>query len=460
VSEVRRGLRCREYRLAQAGELWFSVGASSLIFSWAINRGKSVSQHFVLAQHRPEGKCRKDVLASRYNPEVTVGLQGVRPSVHHLAVLDGIRGAAILLVLLHHLHFAVPEISHVLYAIRTLMYAGWSGVDLFFVLSGFLITGILIDTSEADNYFTSFYARRFLRILPLYYLVLTATLSVEAVLHKPWIRPLLPPRHDWPYYFVYLNNWWILLRDTWHPSAIGHFWSLAIEEQFYLMWPLCIWLVPRRYIGAVCLSGVVVALALRYGLVQNVGPSIAIFQNTLTRLDALLAGALCALVARNRSLLTRVRPFLLITAVVSISATYIIALQKGELDPSIGAFWQSLGLSLLAIGFGAFVLWGYASEGRSLLHRIFRAKALTKLGKYSYGIYVYHVPMIVIWVRIFGERFSQRRDFSLGLLFMAVVSASSILVAVLSYELFERRFLLLKKRYEPRFCEHPTNQLV
>ena len=157
----------------------------------------------------------------------------------------------------------------------------------------------------------------------------------------------------------------------------------------------------------------------------------------------------------------RVRPFMPTAAAILIGAAYSIALQKGELDPSGAPFMETLGLSFLAIGFGSFVLWGYASEeGKSLLHRLLRAKAVRKLGKYSYGIYVYHVPIIVLWVRIFGEGFTGRKDLSLGLLFIGAVSATSIFVAVLSYELFEKRFLLLKRRYAPHFFEDPAKQLV
>src|SRR5580698_6867484 len=174
--------------------------------------------------------------------------------------LDSVRGLAVLLVLVHNTDI-YPSLH-----LGLITNAGWSGVDLFFVLSGFLITGILIDTKEAQNYFSSFYARRMLRIFPLYYAVLT--LLVIVALHPTQI-----------YYYLYLSNWLILLKDGWQPNVAGHFWSLAVEEQFYLIWPLCVWLLPKRYRLRFTLAGCVFALMLRLGLVATYGPSRAIARN-------------------------------------------------------------------------------------------------------------------------------------------------------------------------------------
>src|SRR5579863_2675550 len=213
--------------------------------------------------------------------------------------------------MLHHAEYLLPGKSAIMLTVKNLFYAGWSGVDLFFVLSGFLITGILIDTKEAENYFSSFYPRRILRIFPLYYTVLSFIVILAHVLHRASFDQIMAKPSDQIFYFFYLNNWMILLKDTWHPNIIGHFWSLAVEEQFYLLWPMCVWLTPKRSLLRLAATGCVVALILRIGLVAAYGPSQAIVQNTFARMDALLAGACCAVAVRDESMVARVKPWLI-----------------------------------------------------------------------------------------------------------------------------------------------------
>ena len=169
---------------------------------------------------------------------------------NHKPELDGIRGIALLAVMLSH---GGPLIIRGGILSKILVYSmvpGWSGVELFFVLSGFLIAGILLKTKSADNYFSSFYARRFLRIFPIYYLAVTVALLVAG--HNSWWNAQLPPllKTRIAYYF-YLQNWPIFWKN--HVfivgNAFGHFWSLAVEEQFYLICPLIIWLLPENAIS-------------------------------------------------------------------------------------------------------------------------------------------------------------------------------------------------------------------
>src|SRR5687767_2907742 len=168
-----------------------------------------------------------------------------------IPALDGLRGIAIILVMLHHFTYYRPN-SGIDAQIASVLFFGWAGVDLFFVLSGFLITGILLDTRDSKRYFSTFYARRTLRIFPLYYLVL---LLAFVVLPKfPALHPVLlgqvgpvdlPPQ--WPYW-LYLTNFSIA-DGGWVHGWVDVAWSLAIEEQFYLVWPLMIWLCPPRLVA-------------------------------------------------------------------------------------------------------------------------------------------------------------------------------------------------------------------
>src|SRR5208282_2425862 len=158
-------------------------------------------------------------------------------SQRKLVALDGVRGLAIVAVMLTHISIQQVPLHPLL---RGTLALGWSGVDLFFVLSGFLITGILLDTRQCPNYFRSFYARRVLRIFPLYYGFLTFALLVFPYIVSPDFMPA--PSHRW-LYVCYVANW--LPHAQWH--VLSHFWSLCVEEQFYFIWPLLILLVsPRR----------------------------------------------------------------------------------------------------------------------------------------------------------------------------------------------------------------------
>ena len=191
----------------------------------------------------------------------------VPPQKKHDVILelDGVRGIAILLVLLFHLELPYPAGAPRLLFAPLLI--GWSGVDLFFVLSGFLITGILIDTRDCRNYFSSFYMRRVLRIMPLYLLAVFAYFAVA-----------LPIAHHFGYWSARNGSaqmWFWLHLSNW-PAAfgtvvpfIGHFWSLSVEEQFYFVWPLVVLFVRPSRLIHVCCGVVVAALALRIAFVNS-----------------------------------------------------------------------------------------------------------------------------------------------------------------------------------------------
>src|SRR5688572_4277989 len=204
--------------------------------------------------------------------------------------------------MLHHFTYYRPEtgVDRVLAGVPLF---GWVGVDLFFVLSGFLITGILLDTRGSDRYFTTFYARRTLRIFPLYYLVLFLGLVVlpnfpEAHQALTGVGDNPPPQ--WPYW-LYLTNFSIADRG-WAHGWLDVAWSLAIEEHFYLVWPLVIWLCPPRVMAALCAVIILAEPAARiFARATNVDP-LPIYVLTWFRVDGLAIGALLAL-AQRRGLL-------------------------------------------------------------------------------------------------------------------------------------------------------------
>ena len=317
------------------------------------------------------------------NPAVEVA----GPSRRHVPALDGVRGMAIVLVLVSHLMLfndhTGSRFGDSLSALRGL---GWVGVDLFFVLSGFLITGILFDTLQDPHYFGSFYMRRFLRIFPLYYGFLFFLMILghwSPGMHFAW--------NGRQYVLLtYLQNTgiWFPVTDF-HPGIwadLDHFWSLAVEEQFYLFWPLLVFLVRgrRRLIAlALALSGF--ALLLRIALYLHGSSPLLIFMLTPCRMDTLLLGGLVALVVRGDSDWIPRRwmmPVALVAGVV-IAAYTLSHLGRDMRDFFFGA---TFGYSVIALGCVALLI--ASLEPESVAHHIFRWSWLRSLGKYSYGIYV------------------------------------------------------------------------
>lgn len=374
-----------------------------------------------------------------------------------LLALDGIRGLAVVLVILSHFGSDIHD-AFFLKPLKFVFLYGWVGVDLFFALSGFLITGILVDTRKAENYFGSFYARRVLRIFPIYYASLFAIFALIAIMPNPPAE--IPVPADRKLYFFFLTNWLVLWKGQWGPNVVGHFWSLAVEEQFYLFWPLCVWLIPVRQIKKVALGLCVLALLLRlYWIARIGGPSTAIILATVTRMDSLLAGAVAAILARDSAFRASARN-LLGWILVPLSV-FTVGLLCCPDQYRAAIFCQSIGYTLLAVGFSALVLRAACTDGsRVPVQRIFRNRTLTQFGKYSYGIYVYHVPIhgacaIVLYHRLPA---ALTDNVAFGIAYVVFISALTFVFAKLSYEGFEKYFLRLKRRFEPRLARTVTVQ--
>lgn len=366
-------------------------------------------------------------------------------SSRRVPALDGLRGVAVVAVLLHHLSYYLPA-NGLSGRIQRLFFAGWSGVDLFFVLSGFLITGILLDAKGAPNYFKAFYARRVLRIFPLYYAVLTVILLYAALRPGHWPNAMLPIPHDRLFYFLYLNNWWFLLRDTWHANIIGHFWSLAVEEQFYMLWPVCVWLLPARRVVAVAVAGIAAALGIRCALYLHFGPVRDIVENVFARMDSLFVGVFMAALVRQPEALRRLKPYVFAGAAASAAVLLVINLAARAFIDS--EWYVIFAFSLFAWAFGGLVLHTFlTTQEESWLQRVFSSRPLTTVGKYSYGMYVYHVPLIALASALFATSLDLGRNPVTSVLFAAGVIAATFVVAKLSFDLFESRFLRLKSRF-------------
>ena len=234
-------------------------------------------------------------------PEIRRAISG------HIPPLDGVRGVAIILVLISHLDWTPPVFAgRPREVLVNFAYTGWTGVELFFVLSGFLITGILLDSKRAENYFSLFYIRRALRILPLSYATLFAAFILFPLLGRlgvPHFPRIFYSAQLWCWFYV--GNW----APFWHKHIpyFGHFWSLAVEEQFYLVWPCVVYMTRRRTLTRTCLALALVAQVLKIALAVK---GVDVYNLTTSHLDSLGLGALAALIVRDEKWIRRLFPHL------------------------------------------------------------------------------------------------------------------------------------------------------
>ncbi len=343
----------------------------------------------------------------------------------HMPALDGLRGVAVLLVLFH----TFDLISRT-GALDDTLNAGWIGVQLFFVLSGFLITGILLDTRDSPTYYRTFFTRRVLRIFPLYYLVLFVAFVIV-----PFDMDV-PASHGSHQFWLwtYTNNFAAPFGKEEH--AFPHFWSLAVEEQFYLVWPVVVRLAGRRGVAIIAPLAVVLAIAARIFARQHYGEEAA-YMFTPCRMDALALGALAAVMVRAPSpIFDKIPPLVLR---LGGGLVVLAGLALGKLDRT-GAPMQYAGYTIIALGF-ALLLVGALSGSRLLT-----ARPLRRIGMYSYGMYVFSVPLhLFIGVPIVGASPS----LPIALVYVPAMAAITFAVAAASYHFYERPFLALKARLAP-----------
>lgn len=367
----------------------------------------------------------------------------------HSPPLDGLRGIAILLVLLHHFTIIEPVTRAGTFAAQ-LALIGWCGVDLFFVLSGFLITGILIGSRGSNRYFTSFYARRTLRIFPLYYLV--AFLSLVVLPQFPAWFDLLAgagaPRTQWPYW-LYLTNFAIAARDQFLHGVLDITWSLAIEEQFYLLWAVVVWLCPPRALGWLCGAIVVAAPLARVLALAGNASDISIYVLPWYRADALATGGLIAWLMQYDRLspLAKAAPQV---AVIALGCLVVVAASDGD-TWWWGASMHRIGYSLIALTAAAMLIAGVMQPADRRWPRLLSTGVLRAFGKYSYCLYLIHLPVMrTMRAFVLGpENFAALGSPWIGqLVFYAIATLPAFALAWLSWRAIEAPLLRLK-RYFP-----------
>jgi peptidoglycan/LPS O-acetylase OafA/YrhL len=381
-----------------------------------------------------------------------------QPSTNRIIVLDGIRGIAVLFVMMFHFWIVAVSSGPLLWerVYDSLAGMGWIGVDLFFVLSGFLITGILYDSRDSSHYFRIFYGRRTVRIFPLYYAALIIFFLVGpfvlAHVHRSALADLQSGANVKLFAWTYLLNWYEGLKG-WDAVAhpLQHFWSLSVEEQFYLIWPFLVLKLARRQQMSVCAGLIALALTLR-GVMYELHLPIASYLFTVCRMDSLAIGAIVALAARDSGDWKVLLKWARRLALPLLGAVVLGRILNPNCTVGPGDtptfFMNTFELTLVGSFFAACIAMAIASEQRSFGHRLLASRFLRFLGKYSYCLYICHLPVIVIFARAGLNTVQLMGKVHSELLSVVVVNGVafgvSVAISFASWHLYEKQWLKLK----------------
>ena len=318
--------------------------------------------------------------------------------------LDGLRGIAILLVLVwHYLTIVLADASPVfLHVTNSLIRFAWSGVDLFFVLSGFLLGGLLLDNKTSTHYFPTFYARRAYRILPLYAVVVATYVLLLHVTRSERIAWLFEqPLPVWSY-LTFTQNFAMAHTDNFGPQWLGVTWSLAIEEQFYLVLPFIIRFIPGRLLPSALILLAVAAPLTRLALFLSSRQwEMASYVMMPARADALMLGVLTAVALRRddvRALVVRKRNLLYRVLGVLALAVAVMALMHETVNSTRMVLY---GYSLIALFYAVLVVIAVTASKEELIGRVLRWSWLGRIGVIAYGIYLVHLPVVGLTALLF-----------------------------------------------------------
>lgn len=364
-------------------------------------------------------------------------------TISFIRELDGLRGIAILLVMFHRFWPQTGSLAR--YA--PIAELGWVGVDLFFVISGFLITGILVDTKSDPHYLRNYLARRTLRIFPLYYLYAGAVLIAIPVsqggpyFETPFIRAAGSPL----WYLLYFGNCPEALgRDP--PFLLGHLWSLAIEEQFYLTFPLIVLVATRVGLARGLVGAILLAPVLRFlALLVFPGKERVQYLATPCRMDAIATGALLAVLVRE-GLLRSVRAVVVRNCVIAAAAILVAAAALGCLART-APLGRVLGYSIVAFTFGSVVLFTLMNRGARATASL-RFRPLLFIGKICYATYLFHRPVNVIVDQTMAHFGAE--DLAVSFSAILIKIGLTIAIATVSWNVLEHPLLQLKRYFEPQ----------
>lgn len=349
----------------------------------------------------------------------------------YVPALDGVRAIAVILVLLVHLHHSTFSF-------------GWVGVIVFFVLSGYLITRILISTRTSPSFFRTFYLRRSIRIFPIYYLTLGAIAYLGLVRGESITRL--------PFYLVYsqgLANQWTGVHAGF-PSVFDHSWSLAVEEQFYLFWPVIVYLLPMNALRGLCVLLVALGWIVRlaYSAYYQFNPELAsymVYTPLESNWDALGMGAFLATLSSKDDLHVNHSRLRVASFSWIVSVSIFAASSLGYINWSNSMLAQTSGLIfrvILTPAIGYF-LYCVIDNRNSPASRVLALAPIRRVGKISYGIYLFHFPLFYFVERIAKGHLHATPFWLIDILKVCV----SYVFASLSWQLLEEPINRLKSRF-------------
>jgi peptidoglycan/LPS O-acetylase OafA/YrhL len=398
-------------------------------------------------------------------PTVSLARDELPRQAGHILALDGLRCFAVMQVMLNH--FVVDtrpsDAMPILVASNLLGFLG-NGVHLFFVLSGFLITGILLKAKGSGSYFSTFYARRTLRIFPLYYAVLLFVfggLLIYRLAGNALSADAERAFNTQGYLWFYLTNFSLGLFGASQDFGLlrfGHFWTLAVEEQFYLLWPLLVFMCNRNWLKRICIVACAALLVARFYFHARGDTAITFY---LLSNDGLFVGSWLAIATSTRSpssaMAKRSGLVFLIAGAAFLTLTLgAFAIRANALPASLAGMIRAL-LPILntaqCIMFAGLLMLTISVSSDSPLRRVMESRGAVFVGKISYGIYVYHVLLLGAFVWVAHNTVGRiAQPIVAWIATVAVCTALAILVATISWKLFEQPVLRLKDRfsYKPR----------
>lgn len=346
--------------------------------------------------------------------------------------LDGLRGIAVLFVVcFHYLNNAysvcpVRSLNALEIGLKKLTYWGWAGVDLFFILSGFLIASILLNNRPSKKYFTTFYIRRLTRIVPIYYVLLIVFVAASALFEQRGSKIFAKPI-DIGWYAGFLQNFQMSIKGYFGAYGLAPTWSLAVEEQFYLLIPLVIYFLDDKKVLLFCLLCILLAPVYR----THSNNWYQEYTHLFSRIDAPCYGVILALFSRNKHWVVYLKKYglLLLVLLAGVLAAFV--------------FWKfkSLNHSIISLLFLSLTWFALHLKPGDLIYRILTNPFLLKMGKYSYFFYLFHILVNGIMFLTLTEYLAPNLENVKGYLITILSFGATYLLASLSFRYFEGRLI-------------------
>ncbi len=346
------------------------------------------------------------------------------------------RGLAILMVIAYHNFSFITPFSF-----------GWLGVDLFFVLSGYLITEILINTEQDQKFLRNFYIRRVLRIFPLYYSTLLVVFFIlPRIPNLPFDLKYYVVNQSW--FWFYLQNWLLILKPSSGTNLIHHFWSIAVEEQFYLVWPLIILLLrkPRHLLMLMLIILIFIMLTRTMLWLYKIDNLTYYSLYAFTRVDGICIGCIVALLKKVKPcFINQYQPFIILSFAFLNFGFFLF----NRIYEFTFPYFALIGYTTFAMLFGLLVHEGTRHK-KTVLNKLLSWRPLSFLGKLSFGLYIFHWPVYLIFfpylINALGPVNQNLILVKLSSSIICVIIA--IGVSVISFYGFEKHFLVLKAKFK------------